>query len=97
MILFQFLLLLFNKYTKQIFCYRGPPALLVLHLGAVSRQRLSTVELTREYLKHRQLDEAVSLLAAQSWDSDGSAAYACLSAIVNHLLRQPLNADREGR
>ena len=75
---------------------RGPPALLLLHLGAVSRERFSAVELTKEYIKSRQTDEAVSLLAGQNWDTDGAACYSCLSAIVNHLLRQPLNADREG-
>ena len=75
---------------------RGPPALLLLHLGAVSRERFSAVELTKEYIKSRQTDEAVSLLAGQNWDTDGAACYSCLSAIINHLLRQPLNADREG-
>ena len=77
--------------------FRGPPALLLLHLGAVSRERFSAVELTKEYIKARQIDEAVSLLSSQNWDTDGAACYSCLSAIVNHLLRQPLNADREGK
>ena len=77
--------------------FRGPPALLLLHLGAVSRERFSAVELTKEYIKTRQIDEAVSLLSSQNWDTDGAACYSCLSAIVNHLLRQPLNADREGK
>ncbi|XP_070182027.1 WD repeat-containing and planar cell polarity effector protein fritz homolog isoform X2 [Littorina saxatilis] len=76
---------------------RGPPALLMLHLGAVSRDRFSPVELTREYIKTKQVDEAVCLLSSQNWDSDGATCYSCLSAIVNHLLRQPLNADREAQ
>lgn len=76
---------------------RGPPALLLLHLGAVSRERLSPVELTKEYIKSRQIDEAVSLLSSQNWDTDGATCYSCLSAIVNYLLRQPLNADREAQ
>ncbi|KAK7506998.1 hypothetical protein BaRGS_00001849 [Batillaria attramentaria] len=76
---------------------KGPPALLMLHLGAVSRERFSAVELTKEYIKHRQIDEAVSLLSSLNWDSEGAACYSCLSAIVNHLLRQPLNADREAQ
>ncbi|XP_076463402.1 WD repeat-containing and planar cell polarity effector protein fritz homolog [Babylonia areolata] len=76
---------------------RGPPALLLLQLGVVSRERLSPGELTREYLKAGQLDQAVSLLSALSWDTDGSTCYSCLSAIVNFLLRQPLNADREAQ
>ena len=41
--------------------------------------------------------QAVGLLCAMSWDVDGSSCYACLTAIVTHLLKLPLNADREGR
>ncbi|PVD26407.1 hypothetical protein C0Q70_14083 [Pomacea canaliculata] len=76
---------------------KGPPALLLLHLGTMSRERFSAVELTKEYIKHRQIDEAVSLLESLNWDTEGASCYSCLSAIVNHLLRQPLNAEREAQ
>ncbi|KAH3850777.1 WD repeat-containing and planar cell polarity effector protein fritz homolog [Dreissena polymorpha] len=42
-----------------------------------------------------QVDEAVSLLCAMSWDQDGTSFYTCLTAIVTHLLKMPLNAERE--
>lgn len=40
--------------------------------------------------------QAVQLLKAMNWDMEGPVCYSSLSAIVNHLLRQPLNAEREG-
>lgn len=39
------------------FSSRGPPCLLQLHLGVVSRERFSGLELIKEYLKNRQVDE----------------------------------------
>ncbi|XP_067680509.1 WD repeat-containing and planar cell polarity effector protein fritz homolog [Haliotis asinina] len=76
---------------------KGPPAVLLLHLGVVSRERLSPLELVREYLKHKQIDEAVGVLSSLNWDTDGHTCYSCLSTIVNNLLRMPLNADREAQ
>ena len=78
-------------------CYhRGPPALLVLHLGNVAFRRWSAVELTIDYIRHQRLDDAVNLLCAMNFDVDGAACYSCLSAIVQHLLRQDLTIDSEG-
>lgn len=36
---------------------RGPPVVFILHLGVISRERLSGLELVKEYLKHRQEEE----------------------------------------
>ena len=41
--------------------------------------------------------QAVELLCAMNWDLDGQGCYACLTAIVTHLLKMTLNADRESR
>ncbi|XP_059161065.1 WD repeat-containing and planar cell polarity effector protein fritz homolog [Physella acuta] len=76
---------------------RGPVGLLQFHLGVRSRERFSCLELVKEYVKHKQIDEAVSLLSSMNWDNEGQACYACLSYIVIHLLRMPLNADREAQ
>ncbi|XP_050405480.1 WD repeat-containing and planar cell polarity effector protein fritz homolog isoform X1 [Patella vulgata] len=76
---------------------KGPPLLLQFHLGVVSRERFSSSELVKEYIKFKQLDEAVSLLSCLNWDSDGPTCYYCLSTIANHLLRLPLNAEREAQ
>ena len=82
----HFLLLVYN---------RGPLAVLKLYLGLVSTEGLSVLELIKEYIKHRQLNQATSLLCSLRWDIDGPTCYAGLSAITNHLLRLPLNAERE--
>ena len=41
--------------------------------------------------------QAVTLLSSMNWDTDSTAAYSGLSTIVNHLLRLPLNAERESK
>lgn len=74
---------------------RGPLAVLRLYLGLINSEGLSVLELIKEYLKHSQLSQATSLLCSLRWDIDGPSCYAGLSAIVNYLLRQPLNAERE--
>ncbi|KAL5007966.1 hypothetical protein ScPMuIL_013547 [Solemya velum] len=76
---------------------RGPPVLIQFYLGVVSQDRFSLVELGREYIKHRQIDEALGLLNNMNWDVEGPSCYSCLSSIVNHLLKMPLNMDREGK
>lgn len=88
-----------GDYTDALFMHfeKGPPCLLQLHLGVVSRERFSGLELIKEYLKNRQVDEAVTLLSSMNWDTDGTTAYSSLSTIVNHLLRLPLNAERESQ
>lgn len=82
----HFLLLVYN---------RGPLAVLKLYLGLVNTEGLSVLELIKEYIKHRQLNQATSLLCSLRWDVDGPTCYAGLSAIANYLLRLPLNAERE--
>ncbi|KAK3608618.1 hypothetical protein CHS0354_042616 [Potamilus streckersoni] len=74
---------------------RGPLAMLMLPLGIISRERFSCLELVKEYIRQKQIEEAVTLLSSMNWDLDGQSCYVCLSTIVNHLLRMPLNADRE--
>ncbi|XP_035826500.1 WD repeat-containing and planar cell polarity effector protein fritz homolog isoform X2 [Aplysia californica] len=76
---------------------KGPAALLQFHLGVRTKDRFSCLELVKEYIRHRQVDEAVGLLCSMKWDTEGPACYACLSTIVNHLLRMPLNAEREAQ
>ena len=41
----------------EILFFRGPPCLLQLKHGVVSRERFSALELIKEYLKNRQVDE----------------------------------------
>jgi len=81
-------LLTFNK---------GPAALLQFNLGLRTKDRFSCITLVKEYIRHKQVDEAIGLLCSMTWDSEGQSCYACLSAIVNHLLKHPLNAEREAQ
>lgn len=74
---------------------RGPAGVLTISLGVVSRERLSCLELIKEYIRSKQIEEAVALLQAMNWDIDGASCYTCLTAIVTHLLKMPLNAERE--
>ncbi|KAL4238300.1 hypothetical protein ACF0H5_003012 [Mactra antiquata] len=74
---------------------RGPIGVIMMSLGVVSRERLSCVELVKEYIRAKQMDEAVALLCSMNWDIDGANCYICLTCIVTHLLKMPLNTDRE--
>lgn len=74
---------------------RGPLMLLQVGLGVMSRASLGAQQLTHLYLSHDQIDEATHLLSALNWNTASSTCFACLSAIVNNLLRLPLNPLRE--
>lgn len=74
---------------------RGPLACLRVDVSAIYKSGLTAVALVAQYIKHRQLDEAVNLLVSLNWDQEGPIAIRCLTAIVNHLLRLPLTHQRE--
>ncbi|KAI8744499.1 WD repeat-containing and planar cell polarity effector protein fritz [Biomphalaria glabrata] len=76
---------------------RGPVGLAQFHIGVRSKERFSTLEIVKEYIKNKQIDEAIRLLSSMNWDNESQSCYACLSAIVNHLLRIPLNSEREAQ
>ncbi|KAG0713907.1 WD repeat-containing and planar cell polarity effector protein fritz [Chionoecetes opilio] len=80
--------LLLLHYTK------GPLACIRVDGGADGRGGLSALALASQYVKHRQLDEAVNLLVSLSWEQEGPAAMRCLAAVANHLLRCPLTLTR---
>ncbi|KAK7073683.1 hypothetical protein SK128_025322 [Halocaridina rubra] len=74
---------------------RGPIACLRIDVSAVSNDGLTATALVSQYIKHRQLDEAVNLLVSLNWDQEGPMAMRCLTAIANHLLRLPVTTQRE--
>ncbi|KAK3863851.1 hypothetical protein Pcinc_030418 [Petrolisthes cinctipes] len=78
--------LLLVRYT------RGPLACLRMDVG---RGGLSVGALVSQYVKHRQLDEAINLLVSLNWEQEGPAAMTSLTTVVNHLLRLPLTPARE--
>lgn len=73
----------------------GPLGILSLHLGVLSRGQLGAQEISQQYLKHQQISEAVSLLTSMNWNTDSSSCFSVLSSVMNHLLRLPLNPERE--
>ncbi|XP_066969826.1 WD repeat-containing and planar cell polarity effector protein fritz homolog isoform X3 [Macrobrachium rosenbergii] len=74
---------------------RGPIACIRIDVSAVSNNGLTAIALVCQYIKHRQLDEAVNLLVSLNWDQEGPMAMRCLTAIANHLLRLPVTPQRE--
>ncbi|XP_048584176.1 WD repeat-containing and planar cell polarity effector protein fritz homolog isoform X3 [Nematostella vectensis] len=75
---------------------RGPLCLLRVELGVMSHGKLGCVELTSEYIKHSQGEEAVNFLNSMNWNTEGNTCFACMSLIMNYLLKLPLNPIREG-
>ncbi|KAG5266577.1 hypothetical protein AALO_G00233700 [Alosa alosa] len=73
----------------------GPVAALRLKLGALTSGQLGPVELVQQRLRHGQVDEALGILAALDWGVAGGECYRALSAVTEHLLRLPLDAERE--
>ncbi|XP_076142072.1 WD repeat-containing and planar cell polarity effector protein fritz homolog [Alosa pseudoharengus] len=73
----------------------GPVAALRLKLGALTSGQLGPVELVLQRLRHGQVDEALGILAALDWGVAGGECYRALSAVTEHLLRLPLDAERE--
>ncbi|KAM3931500.1 WD repeat-containing and planar cell polarity effector protein fritz homolog [Leptodactylus fuscus] len=75
----------------------GPLGVLQLKLGSVSRGQWGPSELVSQYLRHEEVDEAIAILTCLSWNTAGQQCYTCMSAIVNHLLRQRLTPETEGQ
>ncbi|XP_023930059.1 WD repeat-containing and planar cell polarity effector protein fritz homolog isoform X2 [Lingula anatina] len=76
---------------------RGPLAVFQLHLGMSCPASLTSTQLLNQYIKHRQIDEAVNLLGSLDWNSEGQTCLTCLQALFDHLLRMPLNQQREAQ
>ena len=43
------------------------------------------------------LQQAVNFLNSMNWNTEGNACFACMSIIMNNLLKLPLNSEREGK
>ncbi|XP_014327074.1 WD repeat-containing and planar cell polarity effector protein fritz homolog isoform X2 [Xiphophorus maculatus] len=75
----------------------GPLAALKFRLGALTGGQLGHVELLQQRLRCGQVREALGILEAMDWSTMGDKSYQGLSSVTNHLLRLPLNADREAQ
>ncbi|XP_042219187.1 WD repeat-containing and planar cell polarity effector protein fritz homolog isoform X2 [Homarus americanus] len=86
-----------NPHLLLLHYIRGPIACLRVDVSAVSKDGLTASALVAQYIKHRQLDEAVNLLVSLNWDQEGSITMRCLTSIVNHLLRLSVTPQRENQ
>ncbi|XP_071537938.1 WD repeat-containing and planar cell polarity effector protein fritz homolog isoform X2 [Panulirus ornatus] len=84
-----------NPHLLLLHYIRGPLACLRVDVSTVSKNGLTASALVAQYIKHRQLDEAVNLLVSLNWDQEGPVAMRCLTSVANHLLRLPMTPQRE--
>nr|XP_033794674.1 WD repeat-containing and planar cell polarity effector protein fritz homolog isoform X2 [Geotrypetes seraphini] len=83
--------LLFLRFDK------GPIGVLLFKFGAITRGQLGPVEIIHQYIRYDEINEAISVLSSMDWNMMGHRCYIGLSAIVNHLLKQKLTAEREAQ
>ncbi|NXO03908.1 FRITZ protein, partial [Rhinopomastus cyanomelas] len=76
---------------------KGPLGGLHFKLGVFTRGHLGLVEIIHQYIGYNEIHKAINVLSTMNWNTMGQQCYICLSAIVNHLLKQKLTADREAQ
>ncbi|KGL88448.1 WD repeat-containing and planar cell polarity effector protein fritz, partial [Charadrius vociferus] len=76
---------------------KGPFGALHFKLGVLTRGRLGLVEIIHQYIRYDEIHAAINVLNTMNWNTMGRQCYICLSAIVNHLLKQKLTPDREAQ
>ncbi|NXC39357.1 FRITZ protein, partial [Penelope pileata] len=76
---------------------KGPLGVLHFKLGVITRGQLGLVEIIHQYIRYDEIHEAINILNTMNWNTMGHQCYICLSAIVNHLLKQKLTPDREAQ
>ncbi|KAM6915894.1 WD repeat-containing and planar cell polarity effector protein fritz homolog [Xenentodon cancila] len=75
----------------------GPLAALRLRLGSLTGGQLGQSELLQQRLRCAQVREALGILEAMDWSTMGDECCRALSSVTNHLLKLPLNAEREAQ
>ncbi|NWH60725.1 FRITZ protein, partial [Geococcyx californianus] len=76
---------------------KGPLGVLQFKLGVFTRGQLGLVEIIYQYIRFDEIHEAINVLNTMNWNTMGHHCYICLSAIVNHLLKQKLTPEREAQ
>ncbi|XP_030345047.1 WD repeat-containing and planar cell polarity effector protein fritz homolog isoform X2 [Strigops habroptila] len=76
---------------------KGPLGVLQFKFGVFTRGQLGLVEIIHQYIRYDEIHEAINVLNTMNWNTMGRQCYICLSAIVNHLLKQKLTPDREAQ
>ncbi|XP_029793322.1 WD repeat-containing and planar cell polarity effector protein fritz homolog [Suricata suricatta] len=83
--------LLFLRFDK------GPMGALLFKLGIFTGGQLGPVDIIFQYIHCDEICEAINILSSMNWDTLGQQCFTCMSAIVNHLLRQELTPEREAQ
>ncbi|XP_057703330.1 WD repeat-containing and planar cell polarity effector protein fritz homolog isoform X2 [Corythoichthys intestinalis] len=81
--------------TLMLTFHGGLFGVLKLQLGVLSGDHLGPVPVLQQRLRLCQEQEAVSVLEAMDWSSAPQQCWRGLSAIINHLLKLPLDAQTE--
>ncbi|XP_019372143.1 PREDICTED: WD repeat-containing and planar cell polarity effector protein fritz homolog isoform X1 [Gavialis gangeticus] len=75
----------------------GPIGVLQFKFGVIPRGQLSLVDIIHQYIQYDEMHEAINVLSSMNWNTMGQQCYISLSAIVNHLFRKKLTAEREAQ
>ncbi|NXP56350.1 FRITZ protein, partial [Heliornis fulica] len=76
---------------------KGPLGVLHFKLGVITGGQLGLVDIIHQYIRYDEIHEAINVLNTMNWNMMGRQCYICLSAIVNHLLKQKLTPEREAQ
>ncbi|TRY83812.1 hypothetical protein DNTS_035377, partial [Danionella cerebrum] len=75
----------------------GPLAVLRLRLGVINGPKLGPYDLIQQRLRCEEVDAALGILGNMDWALMGAECYRSLISITDHLLRKPLDQQREGQ
>ncbi|XP_072293288.1 WD repeat-containing and planar cell polarity effector protein fritz homolog [Eucyclogobius newberryi] len=81
--------------TLMLAFHSGPLGVLRFRFGTLSGGQMGPEELLQQRLRCGQVREALSILEAMDFNTAGDQCFRGLSSIINHLLRLPLNMERE--
>uniref|UniRef100_A0AAV2JRU4 WD repeat containing planar cell polarity effector n=1 Tax=Knipowitschia caucasica TaxID=637954 RepID=A0AAV2JRU4_KNICA len=79
--------------TLMLTFHTGPLGL--MRFGALSGSQMGPEKLLQQRLRCGQVQEALGILEALDFNTTGDQCFRGLSSIINHLLRLPLNTERE--
>jgi hypothetical protein len=74
---------------------RGPLCMLQFQLGVLSQRRIGPLQLVIEYIKTGQFRAAVNILKRMDWNIQSKACFTIITLIMDHLLKPPLDSNKE--
>ncbi|KAJ0005195.1 hypothetical protein NQD34_011409 [Periophthalmus magnuspinnatus] len=83
--------------TLMLAFHTGPLGVLRFRFGSLSGGHIGPEEVLQQRLCCGQVQEALGILEALDFNAAGGQCFRGLSSIINHLLRLPLNKERENQ